>query len=268
VIEEALRHFVSPTHDDWDDKIPAIEFAINNAWQESIQNSPFFLNHGRHPRSPFTVRLKGNVPAAQDFVASMNNAIRRAKECLRLAQQRMKRKADPRRRDITFMIGQQVLLNAKNITLLGATASDKLMPRFIGPFKITERVNEVAYELDLPKYLEIHPVFHVSLLKPYYDGGRIQPPPPPVNVKEGQLGYAVSSIVSHKACHKGRVPKWTYLIQWAGYGAEHNTWEYESSLSKATHALEKMQEYRLSKGLPDRPPVPSTPRTKSKTKKL
>jgi hypothetical protein len=134
---------------------------------------------------------------------------------LGLAQQRMKRKADPKRRDITFMIGQQVLLNAKNITLLGATASDNLMPRFIGPFKITKRVNEVAYELDLPKYLEIHPVFHVSLLKPYYDSGRIQPPPPPVNVMEGQLGYAVSRIVSHKACHKGRVPKWTYLIQWA-----------------------------------------------------
>lgn len=67
----------------------------------------------------------------------------------------------------------RVLLNAKNITLLGATASDKLMPRYIGPFKIIKWVNEVAYELDLPKYLEIHPVFPVSLLKPYYNSGRI-----------------------------------------------------------------------------------------------
>jgi hypothetical protein len=43
-------------------------------------------------------------------------------------------------------------------------------------------------------------------------------------------------------------------------------WVCRSTLSKAKHALEKMQEYRLSKGLPDRPPVPSKPRTKSKTK--
>jgi hypothetical protein len=39
----------------------------------------------------------------------------------------------------------------------------KLSPRFIGPFKILERVGEVAYSLELPVQLaDVHDVFHIS----------------------------------------------------------------------------------------------------------
>jgi hypothetical protein len=41
----------------------------------------------------------------------------------------------------------------------------KLTPRFIGPFKITEKRGEVAYQLELPPQLSyVHNVFHVSQL--------------------------------------------------------------------------------------------------------
>ena len=47
----------------------------------------------------------------------------------------------------------------------------KLSPPFIGPFPITDRVGEVAHKLALPPQLaNIHPVFHVSMLRKYiYD---------------------------------------------------------------------------------------------------
>jgi hypothetical protein len=42
----------------------------------------------------------------------------------------------------------------------------KLTPRFIGPFKITEKRGEVAYQLELPpQLLDVHDVFHVSQQK-------------------------------------------------------------------------------------------------------
>ena len=44
----------------------------------------------------------------------------------------------------------------------------KLSPRFIGPFKILERVGTIAYWLALPpNMLGVHEVFHVSMLRRY-----------------------------------------------------------------------------------------------------
>nr|GFD32081.1 putative reverse transcriptase domain-containing protein [Tanacetum cinerariifolium] len=42
----------------------------------------------------------------------------------------------------------------------------KLNPRYVGPFKVLERVGDVAYKLDLPKELSrVHNTLHVSNLK-------------------------------------------------------------------------------------------------------
>jgi hypothetical protein len=40
-----------------------------------------------------------------------------------------------------------------------------LKPHFYGPYKVIQRVGEVAYELEMPEGRKIHNVFHVSCLK-------------------------------------------------------------------------------------------------------
>ena len=64
-VQDMLGHFVSPTMTNWDELLVHVQFAINNAWQESVQNTPFarimagiltrhWLSHwtkrGQHPR--------------------------------------------------------------------------------------------------------------------------------------------------------------------------------------------------------------------------
>ncbi|WMV58579.1 hypothetical protein MTR67_051964 [Solanum verrucosum] len=42
----------------------------------------------------------------------------------------------------------------------------KLSPRYIGPYKISKRIGNIAYQLELPQELVVvHPVFHISMLK-------------------------------------------------------------------------------------------------------
>ena len=43
----------------------------------------------------------------------------------------------------------------------------KLSATYYGPYVITKRVNNQAYELMLPPHIKVHKVFHVSLLKKY-----------------------------------------------------------------------------------------------------
>ena len=71
------------------------------------------------------------------------------------------------------MEGEQVLLKVspmKGVMLFGKRG--KVSLRYIGPFEVLKRMGEVAYELALPpRFSEVHPVFHVSMLKRYHGDG-------------------------------------------------------------------------------------------------
>ena len=72
---------------------------------------------------------------------------------------------DQKHRDVQFAVGESVLLNTPNLRLKGIL--HKLQWKFCGPYKVLERIGAQAYRLKLPNTWRIHPVFHVSLLKPW-----------------------------------------------------------------------------------------------------
>ena len=89
-----------------------------------------------------------------------------------------------------------MLLNTRNLRLHGPR---KLHDRFIGLFKVTERIGQTAYHLDLSGRKNrqalrgIHDVFHVSLLKPFKDNGMIANVPP-VEIDEHEE-YEIKKIL-------------------------------------------------------------------------
>jgi hypothetical protein len=80
--------------------------------------------------------------------------------------------ANQKRRLLEFNMGDKVLLK---LTLqiwkkiMGMTQHRGLVPRYDGPFKIIKKVGVVVYRLKLPEWLKIHPTFHVSYLRPFYE---------------------------------------------------------------------------------------------------
>jgi hypothetical protein len=243
VLEEMLRHYVSVDHSDWDTHLSMAEFAINNSVSASTGATPFFLNQGYHPRTPLSEGVHRNndrVPVARAFVSTMHERIAHAKKSLQRAQDRQKHYADKGRSELTFQVGDEVMLSTKNIKLKkGDTGVRKLLPVWIGPFEVSAAIGSVAYKLQLPPSLRIHDVFHVSLLKPYHPGGSVQPPPP-LLLHDGsdENIFEVECILSHRERKYRHRTKKQFLIAWKGYGPEHHTWEPEENLDGCPEALQ------------------------------
>ena len=237
-LEDCLRHYVSPTQSDWDLHLAPMEFAINNAKQDSTGLSPFQMVYGMDPLTPLNLDMDCKAPTAQEMASTIDNNMKRAKTALAAAQNRMKTSTDKHRRDVTFKPGDRVLLNTKNIHLL-VVGPKKLLPRWCGPFKVLQAIGPVAYRLELPDSMKIHNVFHVSLLKAYRSDTRSYDPPPPL-VVGGSMEYEVESILSHRDRRRGRNTVREFLVKWTGYGPEHNTWEPETQL---TNCPDILQEY-------------------------
>jgi hypothetical protein len=250
VVEEALRHYVSPSHDDWDLYLPFLEFALNSAKHESTGGSAFQLNRISQPLAPLQalLLLQGKLPASKSetFAVRSHLHYRFAHRLVHQAKNRMKQFADSKRTMRVFEPGSLVLLSTKYLKLCKALNRKKFMPRFLGPLTVTERVGKNAYKLSLPASMQrIHDTFHVSLLFPYRQGSRMQVPPPAA--VDGMDHFEVDSIIDHREVAGER----EYLVTYLGYPSSDNSWEPESELYNAADAI---RDYQIRMNLPERPP--------------
>jgi RNase H-like domain found in reverse transcriptase/Reverse transcriptase (RNA-dependent DNA polymerase)/Integrase zinc binding domain/Chromo (CHRromatin Organisation MOdifier) domain/Integrase core domain/Aspartyl protease/Eukaryotic translation initiation factor 3 subunit G len=262
-LEEVLRHYINPSHTSWETLLPWAEFAVNSAFQESIKTTPFLLNYGWQPSSPFELGLRALKAAAPQpphpdaaaLAASAKERIAEARRCLQAAQDRQKRYADTKRAPLKISVGQRVLLSSKNIKI-ATTGTPKLLPRYLGPFTVLRLSGSAAVQLDIPKAWRLHHVFHVSLLKLWE--GPITSEPLAVEV-DGLPEYTIETVLSHRLQTRGRGrPVTMYLIKWEGFGDEANSWEPEKNLTgDGIYTNTKLTEYWSS--IPRGPTATSQP---------
>ena len=74
VLEETIRHYVTPEMDNWDALLPPAEFAVNNSYSQTLGTIPFFLNYGYHPTVPLEVGLSPH--SAVDKLLNDQHALR------------------------------------------------------------------------------------------------------------------------------------------------------------------------------------------------
>jgi hypothetical protein len=171
-IEQILRAYVSPQHNDWATWLPLAEFAYNSHVHSSTQQTPFLANYGFQPTTPSSLLLPPDTtinPDATSFLDNLRDVQNSIRHQLDLAKARQETQANRHRRPLTFTVGDRVRLSSDHLTLVEYPSS-KLRPRFLGPFTINKVISPVAYRLSLPAALShIHPVFHVSRLLPWND---------------------------------------------------------------------------------------------------
>ncbi|GKD21723.1 hypothetical protein Tco_1223426, partial [Tanacetum coccineum] len=121
--------------------------------------------YGRKCRSPVCWSEVGDSQlTGLELVRETTEMIVQIKNRLITARSRQKSYADVRRKPMEFQVGHMVMLKVspwKGVIRFGKRG--KLSPRYIGPFKILERIGPVAYKLELPdKLCGIHNTFQLD----------------------------------------------------------------------------------------------------------
>ena len=237
-IERMLRTFVSTDQTQWERLLPALELAFNTTPNASTGLSPFQIVTGENPRTGKSYELLTyykTPPMHKQFRMWVARAVKH----LMRAQQQQQEYANKHRREVTFQIGDKVWLSTYHLPTEGCS---KFKERFIGPFQVIKVVSPVAYKLQLPPTINVHPVFHVSLLKPYIEHPDMQRRTlrwEPWE-RDGALEYEVLDVLDVRGSGRNR----EYLIHWKGQTREQATWE---PLENLANCRSRIRAFNLSR---------------------
>ncbi len=163
-----LRCLTSNNPSFWCQQLSWIEYACNSLRVAASGTSAFECLVGYKPPLFPSQELDVVVPSALAFVQRCRHTWEKISRVLVRTSGRTKVEADHHWSSTpTYVCDQRVWLSTKDLPL--RVPSRKLVPRFIEPYHVTKVVNPVAIRLKLPPALDrVHPVFHVSRVKPVF----------------------------------------------------------------------------------------------------
>ena len=112
---------------------------------------------------------------------------------------------------------------------------EKLALRYIGPFEILERIGMVAYLLALPPDMsQVHPVFHVSMLRKYISDPSHVLQPQSVEMND-DLTYEAEPVAIVDYQVRQLILKAIPMVKvlWRSNNVDEHTWETEAEMRAA-----------------------------------
>ncbi|GJT77857.1 putative reverse transcriptase domain-containing protein [Tanacetum coccineum] len=235
-LEDMLRACAIDFGKGWVNHLPLVEFSYNNSYHASIKAAPFEALYGRKCRSPVCWTEVGEAQRlGPELIQETTEKIIQIKQRMQAARDRQKSYADLKRKPMEFQVGDKVMLKVspwKGVMRFGKRG--KLNPRYVGPFKVIERVGEVAYKLELPEELSrVHNTFHVSNLKKCHADEPLAVPLGGLNLDD-KLHFVEEpvEIVGRevKRLKRSRIP--LVKVRWNSKRGPEFTWEREDQFKK------------------------------------
>lgn len=147
---------------------PLAQFWYNTTHHSAIGMTPFKAMFGYEPRHwGLSAHSSCSVPSLQAWLEERTVIQQLVQQHLNRAKQCMKAQADKKRSERQFECGDQVFVKLQPYIQSSVTprANHKLSFKYYGPYQVIQRINDVAYKLQLPEHSAVHPVFHVSQLR-------------------------------------------------------------------------------------------------------
>ena len=198
-LEQYLRIFIDHRQEQWPDWLGTAEFTYNNKIHSSTKVSFFKANYRQDPRMGFEMKRKRKYEGAEKFVTKIKEIQEEAKAALGKAQKEMKKYADKKREEINdYKVGDLVMLSTKDLKYqMVGRRTEKLMERFISPYRIKKIISLNTVELELPSTVKIHLVVNISRIQRYIGQveGQRKEKPAPVIIK-GEEEWEVERILN------------------------------------------------------------------------
>lgn len=217
---------------DWKEWLPILQFAINDAVSATTGETPHKATFGVLRKSVWKEEETGEQ--LSDKITKLHKQISME---IKWNHELMKRHFDKSRVEAPSLErGDRVYLRRRTKgntrdNIFTKKESTKLDFILLGPFEIKKKLPFDNYELWLPPKMQIHPVFHISLLKP------TENPATKENVEANE--FEVEKVIAVRT----KNGKKQYKIRWTGYESKDDTWEPEKNLN----CPEKVQEFEDSR---------------------
>ncbi|GJZ52421.1 putative reverse transcriptase domain-containing protein [Tanacetum coccineum] len=235
-LDYMLRACVIDFGNGWVKHLPLVEISYNNSYHASIKVAPFEALYGLKCRSPVCWAEVGQVQlTGPEIVQETTEKVMQIKQRMQAAHDRQKSYADLKRKPMEFQVRDRVMLKVspwKGVVRFGKRG--KLNPRYVGPFKVLEKVRSIAYKLELPQELSrVHNIFHVSNLKKCYSDEPLVVPLEGLHVDD-KLRFVEEPIEimdqEVKRLKQSRIP--IVKVRWNSRRGPDFTWEREDQFQK------------------------------------
>ncbi|MBW0469507.1 hypothetical protein O181_009222 [Austropuccinia psidii MF-1] len=150
-----------------------VQLAYNTIQNSTTVKLPSVVEKGWNPLLPVD-HLKKNLltihPPAKDFHKMWKRAFDTVSKCIAAAKEYSKQRYYKTHVEPEFKEGDQVLVSTHNFNNL--KGPKKMRDSFVGPFALIKLIGKDAVEVRLTEeFSRKHPVFLVSLVKPYFQTG-------------------------------------------------------------------------------------------------
>ena len=181
-LTQYLRSYCSRDMLNWDKFFYAAEFSYNSTHHEGINSTPFEVDLGYIPDGPSYISPSSIIrynDQANELSEELKTVLKLTQDQLVKNQHEQEIQVNKHRSQVRYEVGEYVLVHKDALVYQSSPTYCKLHPAYLGPYKLVKKLNDNAFEVDIPTHTKKHRTINVQWFKKYNIRDEAYPKLPP-----------------------------------------------------------------------------------------